>query len=168
MVLPKRYHAAQQIWTPQNGTIRNGRASDHNVASATRRILVTAVVEFFCRQSITACFDVNLCIDFFKFIPIFCRRQVDFQNAGIRRDAQRMQSGVSSRSIALHPDRHLQIPACVLDSGNQIEVIRKDRSIRQEHMKAAIACLHTQRWPDQFGHFISCPQDSWQRVGHRI
>src|SRR5580704_13376336 len=63
MILPERHHAAQQIRSAQNGTVRDGCSTDHDVAASPGGNMAAVIREFFSRQPIVAGFLVEHRID---------------------------------------------------------------------------------------------------------
>src|ERR1035441_4848822 len=99
MILPERQHAAQQIWSSQYRTVQHGGATDHDVASATSRNMAAVKLEFLSSEPIVAGFFVEHCVDLLEFDPIVRRRQVYFQDAGVRSDTERPQPWIGIRWI---------------------------------------------------------------------
>ena len=121
MILPERNHAAQQIGAPQDRAVFKGSSADDDVAAASSGVAVAAEVVFLRDESIFAGFAIKQHVDVFEFVPITGGRKVDFKHTGVGSDAERAQSRIGSRSIALYPDGHLQIATRVFNGTDQIE-----------------------------------------------
>ncbi len=107
MILPERNHAAQQIRASQDGAIGNGRSANHDMTAASRGIAVAAEIVFLRDQSILARLVVEQHVDLLEFLPILGRWHVNFEHARVGSDAERTQTRIGSRRIALYPDWHL-------------------------------------------------------------
>jgi hypothetical protein len=118
MVLPENQHAAQQIRTAQERAVQHGRSADHDMAAAAGSEVAAVVGEFFSGQPIMARFLEEDCVDLFEFVPIARGRQIYFQNAGIRSEAEGSQPRIGRRRVALQPHRLVQILARILDRGD--------------------------------------------------
>src|SRR5258708_3392247 len=103
--------------------------------------MAAIVVEFFSSQPISArLFDEHR-VDLFEFVPITRWRQIHFQNAGVRSNAERSHPGIGGRSVALQPYRLMQILARILDCGDQIEIVSEPVGIWQKNVQAALSSL---------------------------
>ena len=152
----------------RKGLSNDSRSADHDMAAAAGGDVAAIVGEFFSGQPIMARFFEEHCVDLFEFVPIARGRQVDFQDAGIGSDAERSQSWIGRRRIALQPHRLVQILARILDGGEQIEIVRKLGHVRQKHMQAAFSSLHAQRWSDQLRCRFRGGRESGQWISHGI
>ena len=111
---------------------------------------------------------VEHCVDLFEFDPIARRRQIYFQDAGVRNDTERSQPRIGIRCVTLDPNRHFEILARIFDCGDKVQIVRKNGRIGQKDMQSAFLCLHTERWPDQHLRLFGRTQDCRKRIGLRF
>jgi len=109
VVLPECNHALKQIRATQNRAFLDCGGPNYDVTASSRCIAVAAEAEFFTGQSVATGRLVDYHVNPFELEPIFGRRQVNFQHARIRGNAELMQPRIGSRSIALDPNGHLKV-----------------------------------------------------------
>ena len=143
MVLPEGDHAAKQIWTAQEGTVSWSNAAKDDVIATAGSGVTAVVFKFFGGEARQAGFFVDGIGDSFQFAPVACRRNVDFNDSGIRSDFQFVQARIIRRRVAFHPNGNIQVGTGVFDGGDQIQIIRQARGRRKENMHASVARFNT-------------------------
>ena len=78
-----------------------------------------------------------------QFVPVARRLHVDFQHAGIGRDAQLLKARIARRLIALDHHRKLHVSSRRFDCGHQFEIVLQAGHRRHEDVEHAVACLGT-------------------------
>src|ERR1039457_7230156 len=69
MILPERHHAAQQVGTAQQRTVKHSRSADYDMTASAGSNMATVIVEFFSSQSVLTRFLKKQCVDRFEFVP---------------------------------------------------------------------------------------------------
>ena len=82
---------------------------------------------------------------FDEFCPVACRMNVDFEDAGVGRDAKMGQTGVERRFISFDDHRQVQLCSRRLDRREQFEVLFQCRGGGHENVQPTFTRFGTHR-----------------------
>ena len=70
---------------------------------------------------------------------------VDFDDAGIRRNFHDGNAGIRGRRVTFQQHRHFEMSSRIFDSRRQIQIVREILDRRHKHEQLAVARLDAQR-----------------------
>ncbi|MNV20243.1 hypothetical protein D3C71_1111340 [compost metagenome] len=142
MIDPVRQQAGQHVGAAQERAVGRRGAAQHEVVAAARAGVASVGHELFGGQ---ARLERGLVQEFgvvHQVGPVAGRVDVDFDDAGVRRDLQYLQARIARRRIAFHHDLHLQVTRSGFHLRHQRQIVFQARQRRHEDKKQAIARLH--------------------------
>ena len=123
MALPIEQQALQYVWTAQERAIVNARATDNDVIAAACAGVAAVDHEFVGAQATVARVFVERARDVDALAPAGCGLDVDFDDAGIGRDANDCGSWIERRLVAFDTHRRSRVRGAGFDGGKQFKII---------------------------------------------
>ena len=149
MVLPVFDHAAQQIGTPQKGTVIRSGSANHQVVAAAGPGVLPIEHELLGAQAALARQFVERGGVFDQCVPAGRGLDVHFDHAWIGSHFKDGDTGIVGRGITFDQHRHGEMSGGIFDGGDQIEIVRQVVDGRHEDIELALARLHAERGPGQ-------------------
>src|SRR5690349_6875589 len=112
MVLPVRYKALQQIWSPEQGAIRRSDSTNSNMISSSCSRVFSIEHELLTAEPAEPCLLEQDVVVVNKLLPCFGGMNIYFHNARVRRNSKFGEPVVAGRFIAFNDYLQVQLCCC--------------------------------------------------------
>jgi hypothetical protein len=135
VVLPIREQAGEHVGTTQERAVGGRRAAEHEVVAAAGAGVAAIDHELLGRQARLPRGLVEKFGVLDEFAPVVRRVDVDFDDARVRRDGERLQPRVARRGVAFEHDLQLALGRSGLDGREQLQPIVERLQRRHEDVQ---------------------------------